>query len=120
MMYKPIYFKESEFARCSPSCKMSDCDEEALKRLDAMRDYCAMPIKLNCAYRSPEYDKARNRTGDSAHCKGKAFDIAVKNGNDRFKYIEAALACGFNRIGVAGHFLHIDCDYSKPVSVWLY
>ena len=69
------YFSESEFNRCTPACKMSDCKDFALRMLDAMRDYAGVPIILNSAYRSKEYEKKKGRTGSSSHCKGVAFDI---------------------------------------------
>ena len=51
------WFKQDEFLKCVPSCKMEQCDENALQRLDRLRSLCGFPIKLNSAYRSPEYDK---------------------------------------------------------------
>ena len=115
------WFKEDEFLKCVPSCKMEQCDEVALQRLDRLRSLCGFPIKLNCAYRSPESDMSKNRSGNSAHCKGLAFDIACRNSEQRAYIIATAQKVGFLRIGIANKFIHLDCDYTKPYPrIWLY
>lgn len=115
------WFKDDEFKKCVPSCSIEQCDSTALERLDRLRSLCGFPIKLNSAYRSPEYDKSKNRSGNSAHCKGLAFDISCRNSEQRSYIIATAMKVGFLRIGVASRFIHIDCDYTKPFPrIWVY
>ena len=115
------WFKEDEFKKCVPSCSMAQCDEFALQRLDRLRSLCGFPIKLNSAYRSPEYDKSKGRSGESAHCRGLAFDIACRNAEQRAYIVATAQKVGFLRIGIAKTFIHLDCDMVKPYPrIWLY
>ena len=115
------WFKPEEFEKCVPSCKMEQCDEVALQRLDRLRSLCGFPIKLNSAYRSPEFDKSKNRSGNSAHCRGLAFDVSCRNAGQRAYIVATAQKVGFLRIGIGATFVHLDCDYSKPYPrIWLY
>lgn len=115
------YFKPDEFLHCVPPCKMEQCDEVALQRLDRLRSLCGFPITLNSAYRSPEYDVSKNRSGNSAHCKGLAFDISCRNSERRAYIVATAQKVGFPRIGIGKTFIHLDCDLTKPYPrIWLY
>ena len=115
------WFKSEEFEKCLVPCKMEQCDETALARLDRLRSLCGFPIRLNCAYRSPEYDKAQGRSGNSAHCCGLAFDIAYKNSEQLAYIVATAQKVGFLRIGIGKKFVHLDCDFTKPYPrIWLY
>lgn len=115
------WFKLEEFEKCVPSCKMEQCDEVALQRLDRLRSLCGFPIKLNSAYRSSEYDKSKGRSGTSAHCRGLAFDVFCRNAEQRAYIVATAQKVGFLRIGIGTTFVHLDCDYTKPYPrIWLY
>lgn len=102
------YFHPSEFGRCNPPCKKSDLHPDTIARLNKMREIAGIPLVLNCAYRSPEHDKAKGRSGTGAHTLGRAVDIRCNNDATRYKIIVAALAAGFTRIGVASTFVHVD------------
>lgn len=115
-----MHFNEDEFKRCTPSCSSEDCDKEALERLDLARTFSVAPFRLTCAYRSKEYDEAKGRSGNSAHTRGKAFDIACTTSTDRVEIVRGALLAGFHRIGIAPTFVHIDCDLTLPACIWLY
>lgn len=102
------YFKDFDFWRCNPPCKMSDCDENALRLLDRLRELYGKPIVLNCAYRSPQHDLEKGRSGSSFHCRGMAFDIRCTSSQDRFNLVNIASLLGFNGIGIYPTFVHID------------
>lgn len=115
------YFKPEEFNKCVPSCSIDDCDEGALLKLDRLRELCGFPIVLNCALRPKEYDLEKGRSGESAHCKGKAFDIRCTNSYERSIIVNSAFKVGFVRVGIAKRFIHVDCDIEKPYPrIWLY
>lgn len=105
--YIPKYFFEEEFLRCSPSCYLTDMDSDFMEKLDNFREYCGFPLVLNCAYRSISFDLSRGRSGQSAHCRGRAVDIRCNNSKTRASLVLKALASGF-RVGVAKSFVHID------------
>ena len=69
------YFKPEEFERCNPSCSIEDMDQDFRDLLDDLREKAVIPLVLNCAYRSKEHDKAKGRSGNSAHTEGLAVDI---------------------------------------------
>ena len=111
------YFKESEFKACTPSCSLQNMDQKFMQSLDALRSVAGIPLVLNCAYRSVEWDKAKGRSGNSAHTRGKAVDIRCTTTQNRMKIVKAALAIGIRRIGIGKNFIHVDTDTSLPQDV---
>ena len=115
------YFAPQEFKRCSPSCSIEDMDQKFLDTLDALRAQAGIPLVLNCAYRSVAHDRAKGRSGDSAHTRGLAADIRCNAGATRMKIVRAALALGITRIGIGSSFVHVDIDKSLPQdTIWHY
>lgn len=115
------YFSEVEFNRCVPSCSMKDMDSSFLELLDRVRESCGIPLILNCAYRSKEWDISKGRNGNSSHCRGKAVDIRCNNSTTAFKIVKAAMDNGISRIGIGNGYVHIDNDESLPQNViWNY
>lgn len=115
------YFKEPEFKRCVPSCSLQDMNQQFMTALDALRAQAGIPLVLNCAYRSVQWDKSKGRSGNSAHTRGKAADIRCNASATRWKIVRAALALGFKRIGIGKDYIHVDMDSSLPQNViWHY
>lgn len=110
------YFSPEEFASTVPSCDIRDVKPEALYRLNLMRHFFGAPIRLNCAFRSKDWDVDRGRSGNSFHCRGLAFDVcSLKHYNSGLKQpfyelVSAALLAGFTGIGIypRGRFIHVD------------
>lgn len=115
------YFAPAEFERCTPSCSIEDMDQRFLNTLDALRAQAGIPLVLNCAYRSREYDIKKGRSGNSAHTRGLAADIRCNANGTRMKIVKAALALGICRIGIGKNYIHVDTDKSLPQEVlWHY
>lgn len=115
------YFSDREFKNCVPSCSIDDMDKDFMELLDKVREDAGIPLVINCAYRSKEWDKRRGRSGNSSHCRGKAVDIRCNDSSNRFKIIEAAIKNGITRIGVGKTYIHLDNDDSLPQGVvWHY
>ena len=91
-----------------------------LAKLDEAREFAGIPFIINSAYRSPSHPESiKNPT--SSHIKGLAVDIKAKDSITRFKVLDALIAVGFNRIGIAGTFIHVDLDLDKSHNViWTY
>ena len=104
------YFKEIEY----------NMDLDFLAKLDKAREYAGIPFVINSAYRSPEHPESiKNPT--SSHIKGLAVDIKAKDSRTRYKVLEALIHVGFNRIGIADSFIHVDDDKEKSSNVvWTY
>jgi|TARA_R110001606_G_scaffold137924_2_gene275963 uncharacterized protein YcbK (DUF882 family) len=95
-------------------------DVNFLDKLDKAREYANIPFIINSAYRSPEHPESiKNPT--SSHIKGLAVDISAKDSRQRFLILDALIAVGFSRIGIAGTFIHVDLDLDKSQNViWTY
>ena len=104
------YFKEIEY-------KM---DEDFLAKLDDAREFAGFPFFINSAYRSPDHPESiKNPT--SSHIKGLAVDIRARDSKTRYLIIDALMHVGFNRIGIADTFIHVDDDKQKSSNViWTY
>ena len=81
------YFSEGEFKRCTPSCSLQDMKQDTMNMLDRAREAAGIPFKLNCAYRSVAWDLSKGRSGNSAHTRGRAVDIAANNSATRMKVV---------------------------------
>jgi len=104
------YFKEVEY-------KM---DVDFLVKLDKAREFAKVPFVINSAYRSLEHKESiKNPT--SSHIKGLAVDIKATDSRTRYKVLNALMHVGFNRIGIADTFIHVDDDKDKSQQViWTY
>ena len=104
------YFKEIEY-------KM---DKDFLSKLDKAREYARIPFVINSAYRSPEHPESI-KNPSSSHIKGLAVDIRTTDSRTRYRVLEALIHVGFNRIGIADTFIHVDDDKDKSSDVvWTY
>ena len=115
------HFTEKEFNKCNPSCSLQDMNQGTIDKMDIVRGVAGMPISINSAYRSPEHDRSKGRSGTGAHAEGKGIDFKCTNSSDRFKIVEACLAAGFTRIGISSTFIHAD-DSNTHVQrvIWTY
>ena len=121
-MAKSKYFSEGEFARCTPPCKRDDMAQAFLNVMDAIREKAGIPLVINCAFRTREYDMAKGRSGRSAHCAGLAVDFRCLNNQTRQKIVRAAVECGITRMGIGRTFVHVDMGErcGLPSAVWVY
>jgi len=118
------YFKPEEFY-CK--CGYADCDAKrppdpqlhrALKNFRVKID---SPVIIVSGCRCEKHNKDEGGKPGSAHLTGLAVDIKCLYSRDRWVIIKHAIDCGFNRIGVARTFIHLDVDVSKDNDVvWLY
>ena len=121
MSYRPRYFSDAEFRRCTPSCSLEQMDEGFLRLLDQVRETAGIPLVLNCGYRSRVWDLSKGRSGNSAHTRGKAVDIRCNASATRWKIVRAAIDAGIRRIGIGSNFVHLDNDDTLPQCViWHY
>lgn len=96
-------------------------NQDFLSKLDEARELAGIPFKINSAYRSPEHNAKIGGKPNSSHLRGLAVDISVTNSRQRFIVLEALIKVGFNRIGIANAFIHVDDDKEKSERVvWTY
>lgn len=91
-------------------------NEEALDKLQALRDRLGKPLIVRSAYRSPAHNRAVGGAPRSKHMDGTAFDIAMAN-HDPVAFEAAARAVGFLGFGYypRSGFMHIDLG---PTRQW--
>ena len=89
-------------------------DEDALDRLQALRDRLGIPLILRSAYRSPEHNRAVKGATHSKHMEGIAFDVSMANHNPS-AFEAAARAVGFTGFGSypRSGFMHIDTGEAR-------
>lgn len=96
-------------------------DADFLNALDEARELAGIPFKINSAYRTPEHNAKIGGKPNSSHLKGLAVDISVTDSRSRFIVLNALISVGFNRIGIADTFIHVDLDRDKSQNViWTY
>jgi len=90
--------------------------EEALDKLQGLRDRLAKPLIVRSAYRSPEHNRAVGGATRSKHLDGAAFDIAMAN-HDPVTFEAAAREVGFLGFGFyrRSGFIHVDLG---PARQW--
>lgn len=126
MNHKLMHFKLSEFDSPDLPGSGEKMDKEFLFMLDRARHMAGVPFKINSGYRTKAHHEKLAKLGyptakNSAHLSGYAADIHCADNKARFLIIEALIEVGFNRIGIAKTFIHVDNDPGKPEeTVWLY
>ena len=113
-------FKSYEF-QCKCGCNAADMDQELLNMLYEARQIAQIPFVITSGYRCHDHNKNVGGRPGSAHTRGYAVDISANNSRARFIIINALVAAGFTRIGIAKTFIHVDDDPDKDINVaWLY
>ena len=115
------YFKLSEFDSPDLVGSGEAMDREFLSRLDQARSLADTSFRITSGYRSEAHNLKVKGVSNSSHTKGYAADIACTDSVKRYKIITSLLKAGFNRIGIAKTFIHVDNDPNKPANVtWVY
>ena len=111
------YFKLSDFD-CQETGN-NEMSEEFLEKLDELRHKCGFPFIITSGYRDPTHSIEARKAKAGTHARGIASDIRINNGNEAYDIIKNAQSMGFNGIGVAKSFIHVDIRKGMPV-IWSY
>ena len=122
------YFNYSEFDSPDEVGSGKKMNPKLLIMLDRVRDKFDKPMYITSGYRTLAHNEKvggkmpdADGNGGSSHLRGLAVDISCKTSSDRFDLINCLLDVGFNRIGIAGTFIHVDIDSEKaPNVIWTY
>lgn len=122
------YFTIEEFDSPDAPGSGEYMDDSFLEMLDKARHLAGIPfiITPGGGYRTKEYNNElmkRNPRASrtSSHLDGFAADIRVRSSRERAYIIGALLDVGFNRLGIASGFVHVDNDPTKPEDlIWTY
>lgn len=95
-------------------------DDDVVNALQAIRDWCGVPIVVTSTYRTPEHNGAVGGSMNSMHLEGRAIDFAFMEDNEEWiaelqrhiKYDgvmkEVLLSHGIRGFGYYDNFVHID------------
>lgn len=99
---------------------------DLLKKLDEVRELYGKPITITSSYRGPDHPiEAAKPNGPGVHSLGVAVDVAAVGGTETLEIVRAAVAAGFERIGISRkkNFVHLDIadkTHMKVKSIWTY
>ena len=118
MARKNYFTMEEEWCPC---CQSGGLLPDFRDKLNKARELAGIPFVLNSAFRCTEHNKDVGGSCTSSHLVGCAVDIRCTNSRSRWLIIQALIAVGFNRIGIAKSFIHVDDDMTKePNLIWEY
>lgn len=115
------HFKAREFD--SPDLPGSGTKMEPglVKLVDQLRSEVGFPLLISSGFRTTRHNLLTGGIEGSSHTTGWACDIRALHSATRFTIVNAALALGFSRIGLADTFIHVDVDPTKVEKrIWLY
>ena len=124
-------FTSGEFAcpcgNCVFGSKESDIDNRLIDKLNIMRILYDKPLIVTSGARCLAHNKEIGGAENSAHLphthtkQCRAVDILVSGGAHRTELMDLAKRAGFERIGIAGHFLHLDVAWDLPTpNIFIY
>jgi hypothetical protein len=115
------YFNHKEFESPDAPGSGEEMDVHFVDALDHARSLAGVPFKITSGFRTTEHNERVGGVPSSAHTLGLAADIAATSSRDRFAIVHALLLAGFDRIGIARDFVHVDASATKSGDVlWLY
>ena len=114
----PAHFSDGE-VDCHCGCGKTIAPE-LLIRLEALREKLGRAVPVNSGARCETYNRKVKGEQHSFHLKGLAVDIACSDSVFRSQVIRAAIELGFNGIGIAEKFVHIDLRPATEQVCFLY
>jgi uncharacterized protein YcbK (DUF882 family) len=111
------YFKLKDFD-CQETGNNEMCSD-FLDKLDELRHVCGFPFIITSGYRDKTHSIEARKPKAGTHGQGIAADIRINNGTEAYQIIKNAQSMGFNGIGVAKTFIHVDTRKTMPV-IWTY
>ena len=115
------YFTYSEFDSPDEVGSGVNMNSDFLTMLERARELAGVPFIVNSGYRTKKHNEFVGGSEKSSHIKGRAVDIKCTTSRERHIIIQALLSVGFNRIGIAKSFIHVDNDNEKyPNCIWVY
>lgn len=102
-----------------PTTNRCEMDPDFMVMLEDLRVRYGKPMRINSGFRSLEHNLKIGGSKASQHLLGKAVDISVISGAERFVIVKLAFEVGFTGIGIHSRFIHVDNRNTQPV-VWLY
>ncbi|MCL1142986.1 D-Ala-D-Ala carboxypeptidase family metallohydrolase [Shewanella gaetbuli] len=118
--FRKNFPKEELRCKCSVcnGALPNHCDDEALTKLQAIREEFGEPMPLSSAFRCRAHPAEAKKPRAGYHNKGVAFDVRIPWGASRIRLVEIALKHGAKGFGFANSFIHI--DFRESFMSWTY
>lgn len=108
------------------ACKCGKCgstgqemDPGFMVKLQTIRDTYGKPLHISSAYRCTAHNVAVGGAAKSYHIKGRAVDILIPKGQDRFDLTKHIIQLGMIRgIGFYDAWIHIDDREGPYRAIW--
>ena len=105
-------------------CGRMEMQDSFMQKIGRIRHEVGVPLRVTSGYRCPVHNNAVSSTGENGpHTTGHAVDIAADS-RLRYHLVNAALAEGITRIGIAKTFIHLDdltpADGVPDQVIWTY
>lgn len=119
------HFTEEEF-ECHCGCGTVNPNRSFLERLERARIRAEIPFPIVSGSRCQPHNEAEGGVDSSSHLasdekQSHAGDIASRGSRSRGIIVPALVGVGFNRLGFASSFIHVDIDPALPPNmIWLY
>lgn len=110
-------FSAEEF-RCKETGEL-EVQAEFMEKLQKLRYDYGRAMKVNSGYRSPRHSIEAKKPQPGTHAQGIAVDIAAQ-GKDAHDLAFLAMKHGFNGIGIAKTFVHLDTRPYDRRTIWIY
>jgi len=107
------HFDTSEFAchcGCGYGSLIDDVDPQLIEILEDIREQIGRSVVISSGCRCLQHNSNVGGVISSAHTRGRAADILVHGGADRYAVLVAAVFADAAGIGIAKSFVHIDVD----------
>lgn len=119
------YFTEEEFM-CKCGCNIVNVENKFLEQLIVARMLSEIPFYITSGCRCPSHNEETGSKPTSSHVTTKdkpcyAADIRAVTSSERYEILTSLITAGFDRIGIAKTFIHVDMDPNKAPEVsWVY
>ena len=115
------WFKSRELESPDDPGSGENMQLELVQRLDKLREACGFPLIVASGYRTEKHNLLVGGVHSSSHTSGHAVDIRAVSSDARWTIVRHAIELGFNRIGIASTFVHLDCSPEHPENrIWTY
>ena len=124
------HFTTGEFecrCGCGFGSRVEDIEPNLIRVLERMRVFLDRPMIVTSGARCATHNEEVGGKPNSAHLpdpetgKCRAVGILTRDGGMRWRYVHAAKAAGFRRIGVGDNFTHLDVAHGGPyVQDWIW
>ncbi|WP_320169957.1 D-Ala-D-Ala carboxypeptidase family metallohydrolase [Maridesulfovibrio sp.] len=124
MVKSKFFSQETDPHLACECCGVCDLVPGLLEQLDVARSLAGVPFTITSGFRCAEHNAAIGSKPTSSHVRGYAVDIAATSGPERAAILKGLIMAGFERIGIAKSFIHVDIDPEKLESMgpvtWVY